>query len=68
MAETDPAWTYWIADDEPDDIILASTSATRATRAAISVTPVAVIVSRFAYRPRGRRSMTATYQTPTSPR
>jgi hypothetical protein len=43
-----------------------SRSSTRARRAAISVSAVAVIASRFAYRPRGRRSMTATYQRPTS--
>ena len=45
----------------------ASRSSTRARRAAIPVAPVAVIASRFASRPPGRRSMTATCQRATSP-
>ncbi len=45
----------------------ASRSATRAWRAASSVSPVAVIASRFAYHQRGRRSMAATCQSATSP-
>ena len=48
-------------------LIRASTSATSAFRAAISVAPVAVMASRCACRPRGRRSTAATCQSATSP-
>jgi len=45
----------------------ASSSAARASSAPTSVTPVAVIASRFACRPRGRRSTAVTCQRSPSP-